>query len=190
MHRNIKAFTIIELLVSTSIITAILSVVFWNYKGFNDRLAVSSAGQEMAVSIRQAQAYGINVRENAVGGGQFNYSYGMYFNKATPSSYIIFVDSNSNRKYDVGEAVETLSLRNGVLIDDICDSVNTCPAAVGINKMNITFTRPNPDAVIYFADTSGNNQPSPVSLGKVKLISPKGIIVYVSIEVTGQITVQ
>lgn len=193
---NKNAFTVIELIVSMAIISFMLSVVLYNYGNFNDNLSVSAATQEMSVIVRQSQAYGINVKEGGVGTGQFNYAYGMYFSSQSPTSYYIFVDSNSNNKYDVGsgcgsgstECVEKIDLRNGVTISSVCDSAS-CPP-VGVTSLHITFLRPNPDARIYLANSSNTITSGPLSVGKVKLTSTKGTAKYVIIESTGQITIQ
>lgn len=190
MYKINKAFSLVELIVSISIISLILSVVLYNYGSFNDKLALSATSQELAVAVRQAQAYGINVKESSVSSGQFNYPYGIYFSTQTPTSYVIYVDVNSNNVYDSGggELVETVSLRNGVTINNICDSGN-CPAS-GVARMSINFLRPNPDARIYFINSSGSVVSGPISYGRIQLRSPKGAFSYVIIENTGQIVVQ
>ncbi len=188
-----KAFTVLELLVSVSIISVILSVVFWNYTGFNDNLAVSGAAQEMAIAIRQAQTYGINVKETAVNSGTFSSAYGIYLNSSVPNSYRIFVDLNNNNAYDSGESVEQVILRNGVIISGVCDST-ICPPALpvpsGATGVNITFLRPSPDARMYFTNSSGTNTYGTVNSARIQLSSPKNKSVYVNIEVTGQVTIQ
>ncbi len=189
MNKYNKAFTILELLVSVSIIGVILSVVLWNYGGFNDNLAVSGAAQEMAIAIRQAQTYGINVKESAVGSNQFNYAYGIYFNRTIPSSYTLFVDIDADNRYDPGELVETVNIRDGVTVSNVCSNITagctTVPSAVGIL---VLFLRPNPDARIYFTDSVGGLLSA--TTGKIQLVSKKGTNKYVIIENTGQIVVQ
>jgi prepilin-type N-terminal cleavage/methylation domain-containing protein len=190
MNKFNKAFSLIELIVTVSIISVILSVVLYNYGSFNDKLALSAAAQELAVSIRQAQAYGINVKESGVSSNQFNYAYGIYFSNQTPNSYYIYVDVNSNNKYDSGgsELVERVDFKNGVTINNICDS-GACPAT-GVTTMSASFLRPNPDARIYFINSSGTVTSGPLSYGRIQLRSTKGTFSYVIIESTGQIVVQ
>lgn len=190
-----KGFTVIEILVTMAIFTVISSVVLFNYSSFNDTVALSSAEQEIAIAIRQAQAYGLNVKEAGVSTGQFNYAYGVYFDPQNNSSnYYIFVDSNNNKRYDVGsgcgsgstECLEKLTLRNNVRISRVCDTT-TC----WNNKMlNVTFKRPNPDTVIYLFNIDGGVYSGPITTGKVELVSPKGRVVSITTENTGQITVQ
>lgn len=190
MYKLQKAFTLIELLVTMSIITVIMSVVLYNYGSFNNNLAMSGAAQEIAINVRQAQAYGINVKEATVGTGQFSYAFGIHFNTLTPNSYYIYVDRNSNNKYDGGtELFETINLRNGIRVANICDASN-CPVA-NVVKTSINFLRPNPDARIYFINSSDSITSSLVNEVRIQLTSPKGgNPKYVTIVNTGQITVQ
>ena len=199
--KNDDGFTLVELLISISIITVLLSVVLYNYGQFNDNLALSSAGQEMAIAIRQAQTYGINVREISVGTGNFTAAYGVYFNPGSnPSNYYIFADTDGNKAYNAGsgcgtgntECVEQLTLRNGVKITSICDGTNTCPPPPGgssVKNMTVTYTRPNPDASINFLNNGGQIKASSPT-GKVTLTSPKLKTLTVTIESTGQVSVQ
>lgn len=182
-------------MIVVSIMGVISSVVFYNYGDFNDSLALSSAANEVAIAIRQSQVYGINVKESTTGSTQFNYSFGIYFDRSR-TNYRVFVDSviPANNKYDAGESVELFNLRNGVRINNVCDTTGG-PANCNrpnnlVQGINVIFTRPNPDAKIYFADNSGNNILGPISAAKVRLRSAKGTDKYVIIESTGQVTIQ
>lgn len=195
-----KGFSVVELIVSVAIMSVILSTVLWNYSTANDNLVVSSASQEVAVAIRQAQVYALSVRESGVGSGIFTYAYGVYFDPTnSPSDFYIFVDKgpNANSLFDIGsgcgsgstECIEKISLRNGVRFTAICDATN-CPPTATAKKLNITFIRPNPDARVYFTDNSAAVVAGPSSRGKVTLSSPKGKTINVTVESTGQVLVQ
>ena len=77
-----------------------MSVVLFNYGSFTDNLALSAAGQEVSIAIRQAEVYGLSVKEVTPGSGNFNLAYGVHFSPATPNDYILFVDKNANNVYD------------------------------------------------------------------------------------------
>jgi prepilin-type N-terminal cleavage/methylation domain-containing protein len=197
LFRRIKGFSIVELIVTVAIISMIMSVVMYNYSVFNDNLALSSAAQEVAIAIRQAQTYGLNVKEVTSSGGQFTSAYGIYFDKGTDTTnYYIFADNDADRVYDVGsgcgsgstECVSKISFRNNVRISNICSS-STCPPS-GAVMMDVTFLRPNPDSKIYFTDASGTIVSGPATQGKVTLISAKNRTVNVVIESTGQVSIQ
>ena len=199
MNISLKTgFTLAEIMVTVSIVSIIMTTVLFSYTTFTDRLALSSAAQEIAVVVRQAQTYGLTVRESGVAGGQFSYAYGIYFDYGSDQThYYLFVDTNSNSKFDVGsgcgsgstECVEQGTLRNNVLITSVCDA-SACPPVVNVKKMNITFLRPNPDATIIFTDSGGTTLSGPSTTGKVTLTSPKGNTSTITIESTGQINIQ
>ncbi len=193
-----KGFTVIEMLVTISIVTVIMGTVLFNYGTFNGNLALSSATQEMSIAVRQAQTYGLTVKEVSIGGGQFSSAYGVYFDPSgSPDSYYLFADIDGDRKYDVGngcgsgatECVERFMLRNGVRVSGICDAT-TCPLSAPVRMMHITFLRPNPDAVIYFTNSGNNIVGSASVTGKVTLSAPNGDSATIVIESTGQVLVQ
>ena len=62
-RKFLAGFTLIEMLVSIGIVSLIMAVVFFNYGTFNDDLALTSAGQELSIAVRQAQSYGLSVKE-------------------------------------------------------------------------------------------------------------------------------
>ncbi len=196
-----KAFTLIELMVTVAIATVLMSIVAFDYSTFNDKLALSSAGQEMAIATRQAQSYGVNVRESGVGTGNFNYSYGIYFIPSlSPSDFYIFIDRDSNGMFNDNiacgvansECVERISLRNGVRITALSNT-SGCPAPYSSDhSLHITFRRPNPDAIITFA--SGGTNPLARCLlqsdARVTLTSAKLRTLVLTVDATGQIYVQ
>lgn len=62
-HPNFsRGFTLIEMLVSITIITVITSVVFLQSSQFNSSILLSNIAYELAISIREAQSYGLSVR--------------------------------------------------------------------------------------------------------------------------------
>jgi len=192
--RFIKGFSLVELLVVIGITSALMSVVLWDYASFNEKLSVSSAGQEIAIAIRQTQVYGINVREESVNSNEFSSAYGIYFNKTlSPNDYYIFVDKNGDKKYNdaIGvcggvECVEKIALPSGVTVD----SFEGCAPLELAESLQITFIRPKPDADINFVRDNGVIPPPCRSVlsGQVVLKSPRGTVYHtISIEKTGQV---
>ncbi len=200
-----KGFTLIELMVTMSISVVIMSVVIFSYSKFNDRLALTSSAQEIAITIRQAQANGVNVKESKVGTGQFVSGYGIFFNPARtgyagdPTHYTVFVDTNANNVYDTGngcgssstECVETGTIRGGVTVFAVCNSTNNCSTDVVslFASMTIMFIRPNPDATMNFITSSGAVQ-SNIGSGRILLKSPQGSQLNVVVQSTGQVSIQ
>jgi prepilin-type N-terminal cleavage/methylation domain-containing protein len=192
--KYLTGFTLIELLVSISIVTIISSFVLFNYSDFNDRLSLTATAQDIVSMVKQAQAYAINVREASVSGGNFNYAYAVYFDTSS-SDYYLFVDKNVNGRYDAGtgcdtsstECVEKGTFKSNVVISGICGDL-ICPPP-NATRMYVGFIRPDPDSIIYFVDSS-NGYLATKNTGKVILRSPKGKLVTITIEKTGQATFQ
>ncbi|HEY4505352.1 MAG TPA: type II secretion system protein [Candidatus Paceibacterota bacterium] len=195
MPNLVSGFTLIEMLVSVTIAGLIMAVILFNYSFFTDSLSLNAAEQEMTISIRQAQAYGLTVREVIPGGGQFGSAYGVHFDPNNdPEAYYIFADINGDKKYTVGsgcgsgntECIKKFILRNNIQITGICDQ-SSCPPEASVRTMDVTFLRPNPDASIYFMNNGGQIKAGPSLTGKVILTSSKGKTATIIIESTGQI---
>lgn len=142
-----RGFTLIELIVVIAIFTVITSVVLAKYNTYNSSAPFANASEDIVLSLRQAQVYGVGVKRSAGGcvGGNFECPYGVYFSNSSTerSDLIIFADANGNRVYDLGEEVERISWKNTIQLGTIClDSICT------FTKSNITFRRPDPSAFI------------------------------------------
>lgn len=195
---KIRGFTLIEMIITSAILLIISAVVFSNYSSFNSTLNLSSAGQELGVAIRQAQVYGVNVKESQFAAGQFAAGYGVHFDLNDPANYYVFIDTNNNNKYDAGvgcsgavgvtECIEKVTPRGSVQLNDICTE-SACPAVANVAMMDIIFLRPITDAKIYFYDVSGTQLGGISATGKAVLKSPKNEVLSVLVENTGQITV-
>ena len=174
-----NGFTLVELLVSVAIFTMITTTAVFNNAQFNGNVLLTNLAYEVALSVRQAQFYGITVKQSST--NTFDAGYGINFNTATPSSYILFEDkSTPNKVYDSGEALETFVFRKGNYISKICLSqTTTCSSATSVD---ISFIRPNPDAYIRSAGVF-------YAKADICVSSPLGNKRKVVIESTGQISV-
>lgn len=143
-----KAFTLIELIVSMSII-AILSTLFLvNYRPSNQRTDLTMAAQVMASDIRFAQSntLGLIGYNGAMPDGGWGVSFSA--SEGENDRYIIFADMNDNRLYDEGEAEvnfggKIVTLPKNISIDDFIleNSSST--------NLDITFLPPDPITRIY-----------------------------------------
>ncbi len=196
----LSGFTLIELLVVMAISLSLMSVVLFNYSTFTDKLGLSGAMQELAISVRQSQVYGLTVKEVSTGGGNFDSAYGVHFDSTSGSntSYVIFADMNNNHKYDLGsgcgsgftECIEQVFIRGGVCISGFCDDAACPPGGYpGARMLDVTYKRPNPDARVYFSDAAGSIIGGSSNTGVVILTSPKGKTLSATIGLTGKIWV-
>lgn len=212
MPKLVSGFTLVEMMVSVSIITLIMATVLFNYSSFNDRLALGSAAQEIALAIRQAQTYGLTVREAKATTGIFDKAYGIYFDSRSGSDryryYYLFADLDGDKVYDAGtgacgtvttECVEKFTIANDVYVSyvrvpvQVPEATNTetglsCSTSTQ-TMFTVTFLRPNPDASINFYNSSGVLTVGPCTTGAIRLTSSKGKTLIIKIESTGQVYV-
>lgn len=180
-----KGFTLVELLVSVGIFTIITSVAAYNHSLFNGSVILTNLAYEIALSIRQAQFYGITVRQSADDSTRFDSGYGIHFDTVSaPASYILFEDKPAqDHVYNVGESLNTFSIQRGNTISKIV--VSNGSGTTSKSLVDISFIRPNPDTYITADGIAGvyyNNAELCVS-------SPQANKRKIIIEATGQISV-
>lgn len=183
-----QGFTLVELLASVAIFTVITSVAVFNNSSFNSTVLLTNLTYEIALSVRQAQFYGITVKQSTLtSGNNFDSGYGIHFDTSSAesqTSYILFEDKPPhNHVYDVGEAVENFTIQKGNRISKVVlllGSVASTPSVA-----DISFLRPNPDTWI----TAGGSQSTLYNKAIICVSSPMGTKRKAIIESTGQISV-
>lgn len=178
-------FTLIELLAVTGIMVLITGLVLTNNNKFNGTILLQNVAYDIALSVREAQVYGISVQSF---NGSFNAPYGMHFqvNGDNTSIYLIFADATiANGTYDSGELVQSTTLSGGYRIDDLCATPPTGSEVCGLTSLDITFVRPEPDAYIRSSAYAGLS-----SSARVRITSSSGGTRNIVIGANGQISVQ
>lgn len=190
LSKKTKGFTLIELLVSVAIITIITSIVLVNHNRFNGSIFLGNLAYDVALSVRQAQIFGLSVREF---NGTFDIGYGVHFDVTTPKSFFIFADIDRNQRYNssVDSVVDTLTITRGNSISKFCATafggspVEKCSdSGSPITTLDVSFNRPDPEAIIK--DNIGTSYSS----ARVEIMSSTGDTRNVIVEQTGQISVQ
>ena len=177
--KNYQAgFTLAEMITVVAIIIIMTGVVLANFPDFRDRSSLELVAQEVALVIRQAQAYGSQTRAVLGSSSTAFPSYGIYFNvNATnpkfkdPKSFRLFADvpglGVTGRYSDaeppagptcgsaLAECREIYNLEGGITIAKLetCPSTGVCTDITSTNALNVVFTRPNPEA--QFTSDSG-----------------------------------
>ncbi|HEV7449574.1 MAG TPA: prepilin-type N-terminal cleavage/methylation domain-containing protein [Candidatus Paceibacterota bacterium] len=162
-----RGFTIIELLVVSFIMILITTTILFRQQGFSSSTLLRSLAYSVALSVRQAQVYGVSVREQTnastgLGTGVFAQGYGVKFSNSgcslnNKSRYQLFADIDGDGVLDSGEELPCYTVGNGretdYKISNFCAHVILSGATVcvvpnppAITWLNVYFRRPNPDA--------------------------------------------
>lgn len=176
-----KGFSLVELLVTISILTIVSGVVLFNHARFNNNVLIENLAYEISLTIRQAQSFGWQVEET---GGSFGEGYGAHFDLSS-NEFLIFADiypATPNRIYDAGydEIVDRFRMTNNNEINELCFE-STCDAST----LDISFIRPNPNAFIR-ENGGGTDRET----AEIRVISPKGLVKKIMVNKVGQIAVQ
>ena len=205
--RRRDGFTLLELLVSITIVTVILTVVILSQSKYTDGAALANLADDISARLSQAQAYGIGVVQLSYGVTDFSFSYGLTFNITSSGSnmaYLYFADQNSNGIYDgnwscapqpnarPSECIEKVDITRGNYIESMCviksDGSPCIPGQVG--RVDIHFNRPNTEANISIFGITGTLMNSSTDVGvKIALKSPGGLSKTIVVYETGQISV-
>ncbi|MDP3661472.1 MAG: prepilin-type N-terminal cleavage/methylation domain-containing protein [bacterium] len=184
-----RGFSLMELMVVIALFTIITGAALMNHARFGEGILATNLAYDVALSLREAQSYGISVRESTVGGA-FNNGYGIHFKSDT--FFVFFSDKNNNRKYDgtsldgvcvqggESECLAVYKLERGNSIASFCgvltaagslDCRNFTSGDTSVSFLDIVFKRPYPDAFIR-TDLNTQNEERYQS-ARVLLVSPK-----------------
>ncbi len=161
-------------------------VVLASNAHFGNLIVLQNLASDMALTVRQAQVYGIAVRRYE--SANFDVPYGMHFSLPAPETqtiYELFADANLNGVYDPGETVTSTTINGGFRISDICarDSASGIEIC-SLPDIDILFRRPEPDALIR------RSQGAPLDeRARIVLESNRGDHATVIVEASGQISV-
>jgi prepilin-type N-terminal cleavage/methylation domain-containing protein len=192
-----RGFTLIELIVVIAIFSVITAISLFNQGKLNSTILVTNLAYEIALSVREAQTYGVGVRADGTG-GNFEGGYGISFDMSRPNDIILFTDTvTANHLVDAGEEVSHMMVQNqrGNQIVALCRGNANNPKCVSgsdnsVKTLNIIFRRPNPEAI--FLSVDNNDQTSDDAAGPAYIVvnTPAGDNCRVIIvEKTGQIRV-
>jgi len=182
-----RAFTLIELLVVIGIVGIMTSIIMYDYGKFSSNLVVTNLAYESALAVREAQVYGISVKQTKGSVGidtGFDASYGVSFaynNGADIQNFYLFADKdvNNKRRLDGTEDEESFGTNGSNKISKFCvtdsSNVNICsgPAGQDLAGLSVIFKRPSTEALIYGIDSVG-------SLVNYGLRYPKAQIMFTS----------
>ncbi len=163
LEHNRPAFTLLEMLVSLSIIMLMSLLFITNYQSGTRRTDLIMTAQGLVADIHFVQNNSLGLvryGENVPAGG-----WGINFNKLE-NSYTIFADLdkpgdegylkfNENTEYDRNRGGRKITFANGITIEDIkiLKKVSSVTTSVSTNQANVTFLPPDPVTNIFNAIT-------------------------------------
>lgn len=178
-----------------SIFMIMTSIVLFNYNKYTNDTILTNMAYEVALSVREAQIYGVSVRKpTGVGSADFDSPYGIHFPLVAggTSSYFLFADGDDDGRYDgdstctagSGECVIPYTMQRNIKITGLklknsteCVDPPIVPADIGI-----VFRRPNPEPVF-------NGETSSYEFAEITLTAPNNSVRYVVVSNNGQIYV-
>lgn len=199
-------FTLVELMVVLVIFVALTGVVMSSQSRFDGTILLNNLAYDIALSVRQAQNYGVNVKESSLNNSSSTFSgYGVVFDTSDNKHYILFADvignnGNGNNYFDSTdffcsksdpECIEKYALTRGSYIKSLCvaNKEEYCTGTENLtNRLTVTFKRPNPDAHITKGVTG--NMLSEQSFAKIVISSAGGQTKSIIVTALGQIYVK
>lgn len=196
-----KGFTIFEMMVSVAIMVVISTIIAGNQSKYTSGASLKNVANDLGLSLRQAQVYGISVKELNPGSETFSTGYGVAFDLTgapvgDDKSFIFFADRNTppNGQYDgtwdcplggSSECLDKTLLNSGNYISDLCVIEALGENCDDITSLDISFLRPAIEARIFY-----NGGSTGVRGARIELRSPDGKQNSVTVYTTGQISVQ
>lgn len=199
----------------TAIIVLISAVILIDNNRFGGAVLLENLTYQVALSVRQAQIYGIAVARFGTGTNAFSNGYGMHFDLANQNSYVLFADAvTQNGVWDCptpgspltcetvqsnavqgGFTIYDLCITPGVGSNEVCNRASDSPTTGSITQIDVLFKRPEPDAYISSNGTptfSGGQLISNALNEEARIVlrSPRGDIRSVIIDNSGQISVR
>lgn len=199
-----KGFTLVELMVSLAIFAFMTAFLVAKYSNFNQGILLTNLAYDVALTLRNAQSYGLNVKSKPEGGASystnFDYPYGVHFDKRdtkegtnepvlSNTQMIFFADLDyaayGGKVLSPSDSIiSTYNIKGGSHVSDVCvgTSENSCDS---MRVLDISFMRPNPNAIIT-ADSQNITYP----YAMITVQSSSGLTKKIVVRSTGQISVK
>jgi len=200
-----RGFTIIELVVSIGIFAVMTSLVVAKYGNFNQSTLLTDTAYDIALTLHTAQNYGLSVKNVNGATNSFSLPYAINFRTSVSGGacgtatsnnkhIVLYADTASDgicdntdlnvTTYAIGRGAY-IAPNTGIVGSGLCVGNGNSCSAYNIDQLDISFTRPNPEARIC-ANASGL---SCYNYAEVALMGTDGTKRTIVIRGNGQISV-
>lgn len=134
-----SGLTLIELMVTTSMLILVSSIVLFNYPRFSESYRLDRAALEMSSILSEAESRALGIAGSTT--GVFP-GFGVYFDISAPREYILFSDDNpANGFYNPGEEIKRVPLESPLPeIVDLCVNTRTSPPGTcGYSTLDVVY---------------------------------------------------
>ncbi|MDO8470484.1 MAG: hypothetical protein Q7S63_00725 [bacterium] len=134
-----RGFTVVELVVVSSLMILITGLLLVNTQSTRGRLALERSLHQVALDVTRAHELALRSQAYTCASGSIT-GYGLAVDLANPGSYIVFAECNGTNSYEQGSdgIIETVSLSKGVVISQ------TLPSP----EWSIVFLPPDPQVFL------------------------------------------
>lgn len=186
-YQKQRGFTLVEIIAVLGIFMVLTSIVVFNYSKFRSDTVLTNMAYEVALTIREAQIYGVSARSSGV---SFENAYGIFIPTSSSNQYSVYSDGNGDLLFSGDDCllsggdtcVTTYNFQNSIKISQLDVKIGgSCQPA---STLSISFKRPNPEPIIR--RNSGNEA---ISLAQITVSTEEGTDRYVVIYGNGQVAV-
>jgi prepilin-type N-terminal cleavage/methylation domain-containing protein len=169
-----QGFTLIEMLVSMSIMLTMTGLFLAGYHSNNQQADLNSAAQQLVSDIKLVENFALGAKKNdgsmPIGG------WGIYLNNTSDNDkYLIYADDNpSNDHQYAGDTIyRTVKLPNGITIADNANNGLVVNNNSG-NRLSLSFLAPDPTSFINRHSGSDSYDVLTHGEAKIKLVNKAG----------------
>lgn len=148
--KNELGFSLIEVIVSASIIVLLVSVSLPNLSAFRERKRLEASAESLASLLAELQNGVMTGQDFGAGVG----SYGVRLQTGEVSGAFVFFDADSDRRYDREEQVERLSVFYSGKIS--ISELSPREALVGGQVLDVVFLTPRGDIALNASNSFDN----------------------------------
>lgn len=191
-----KGFTLVELLISISIIGIVTSMVLVKYNSFDSTVLLKSVAYEIGITLREVQIKALSHSRNGTTVESFNYPYGVTFSPLS-KTYAIFRYATTSTRIprfvdatypSYPESIQTFTIDRSIQVQDVCVTISGVEDCTTPTRLDISFRRPEFTSLFY---VEGFGVQPAVESAKIKVNSTSGGagVFWIVVNLFGQISV-